>query len=90
MRMKKFRIESVESKRPDKPNRWHKRVTGKLCTIECLRVNWSATLRIAGLSPVASSTMFYTSTVVDANLNDDVLTIETVNSVYTLRMVDEP
>ncbi len=81
-----YRIESVESKRPGHVNKWHKRVTGKRCTIECLMINWSATFRIEGLSPVSMSSLFYTSPVVKSWEKDDMLTIETVNSVYTLRM----
>lgn len=89
MRMSKYVIVSVESKRPGHVNKWHERVTGKRCVVACLMLGWSATFRIEGLSPVASSTMFHTSPVVNVTAKDGVLTIETVNSVYMLKECKE-
>lgn len=86
--MKEYIIESVESKRPDYWNRWHKRIMGKRCVITCLWLGESAVFRIEGLVPWASSTMFTTSPVEEATVKEGKLYIYTRNSVYVLEEVD--
>ena len=86
--MSKYRIVSVRSKR-ERENKWHRVVTGKLCVIESLEWGEMAWLRIWGISPWEETTRFHTSSVLKTTEKDGVLTIDTVNSVYTLEMVNE-
>ena len=81
----KYRIVGVKSKRP-KVNRWHELVTGKLCTIESLEPGESGWLVIEGIAYRDWPTQFHTSPVIGTTEKDGVLTIETANSVYTLKM----
>ena len=82
--MEKYRIVRVDSKRT-RVNKWHEVVTGKLCTIEFLRVGEIGWLLIDGISPWEETTRFHTSLVLVIVEQDDELTIETENSVYTLK-----
>lgn len=87
-----FRITRVESKRPDRVNRWHDRVTGKVCTVETLDWGGMAYFQIWGVVgyDYADIPMRYrTSPVLKTKEQDGVLTIETENSVYTLEMLNE-
>lgn len=85
-----YRIVKVESKRP-KVNKWHKIVTGKLCTLESPLVvgemGWLLIEGIARFDYGDMLTRFHTSPVVRTEEKAGVLTIETENSVYTLETV---
>ena len=88
--MTRYRIENVESKRPGHPNKWHERVTGKICTVETMEWGEMGYLVVEGLVNHRYGdlpTRYRTSPVRKTVEKDDVLTIETENSVYTLRVV---
>lgn len=86
--MSDYLIVKVESKRPDYWNRWHGRVTGKKCEIECLWLGKRAEFKIFGLKPWSEFTRFHTSPVCNATVKDGLLYIYTRNSVYVLEEVD--
>ena len=79
-----YRITGAESKRPEKPNKYHHRMTGKRCGIEYLGRGSMCYLWIEGLQEWEEYSRFYTTTVMDIRGEDGVMTIETENSVYTL------
>lgn len=88
--MTRYWIESVESKRPGHPNKWHERVTGKICTVETLDWCGMAYLLVEGIVNHRYGDMltrYRTSPVLKTEEKDGVLTIETENSVYVLREV---
>lgn len=89
--MTKYLIESIEPKRPDYKNKWYSRVIGKTCEIAFLEESvWGAYLLIYGVVDYDYADMplrYRTTPVLKTEEKDGVLTIETVNSVYTLRML---
>ena len=84
----RYQIVDIENKRPEKPNRYHKRITGKRCGIECLERGAKCWLWIEGYLDYESYTRFHTSTVMDTGGDPGTLVIETEHSVYTLVMID--
>lgn len=85
----RYRITSVESKRPGKVNKYHARITGKRCGIEYLTRQTVCWLWIEGLRECEEYTRFHTTPVLEIRGDDGVLTIETGNSVYTLTRIED-
>lgn len=77
-------IESVTSKHPERPNKWHPLLIGKRCFIERLWLRMSCVLVIEDLVDWEENSRFHTSPVLDARGEGDRLIVETENSVYTL------
>lgn len=84
----RYQITGIENKRPDKQNRYHERILGKRCGIECLERGPMCWLWVEGYRDYESYTRFHTSPVMETKSDSGTLVIETVNSVYTLTMVD--
>lgn len=82
-----YLIVNVES---DTYNKWHKLVKGKRCTIEALELGEMAWFMVEKLSPYYEFTRFHTSIVnaVKVDVDSGEIVIETENSVYTLRRID--
>lgn len=86
MRMTKYVIESIESKRPGYKNRWYSRVIGKTCEIAPVDMVWGAYLLIYGVEGYDDSPMpYHTTPVLKTDEKDGVLTIKTMNSIYKLK-----
>lgn len=79
-----YMIESVVSKRPERPNKWHPLIVGKRCSIERLWLRMSCVLMIEGLVDWEENSRFHTTPVLEARDEGDKLIVETENSVYTL------
>lgn len=84
-----FVISDIESKNPEKPNRYHKRIKGKRCGIEYLGPKSTCWLWIEGLREYESYTRFHTSPVWGTKPFPGGTVIETENSFYTLTMIEE-
>lgn len=81
-----YLIVDVES---DTYNKWHRMVKGKRCTIESLEVGEMAWFMIEKLSPYYEFTRFHTSLVNRIADYGAYIVIETENSVYTLRRIED-
>lgn len=85
----RYRITNIFNKRPEKPNRYHERLVGKRCGIECLERGAMCWLWIEGFRDGESYTHFHTSPVWETTPFPGGTVIETVNSVYTLVWIEE-
>ena len=85
----RFRITGVESKRPDKVNKYHSRIVGKRCGIEYLGPGSACWLWIECLRDHEKYTRYHTSPVWGTRGDAGVLIIETAYSVYTLSRNEE-
>ena len=81
-----YLIVNVES---DTYNKWHRLVKGKRCTIESLEKGEIAWLMIENISPYDEWSRFHTSLVNDFTEINECTVIETRNSVYTLRRIED-
>lgn len=77
-------VQSVEGKNPEKRNRWHPRVTGKRCGIENLELGRNGRIWVEGLVEWEDYSPYITTPVLNLECVNDILTVETENSVYTL------
>lgn len=84
-----FVISDIESKNPEKPNRYHERIKGKRCGIEYLGPGSKCWLWIEGYQEDESYTRFHTSSVWGTKPFPGGTVIETVNSFYTLTLIEE-
>lgn len=81
-----FVILSVVGKDPARRNKWHPLLVGKRCGVEHLELRRTGHLWIEGLVEWEEYSPFYTSPVLNLDFQNDVLTVETENSVYKLEM----
>jgi hypothetical protein len=77
-------VRSVDGKNPERPNKWHPKLIGKRCGIEIFQLRRTGHIWIEGLVDWEEYSPFYTSPVLSMEFLNDVLTVETENSVYTL------
>ena len=85
-------IESVVSRNPEKKNKWHSELIGKRCFVEQMWKDRPAILIVENLVEWEEFSRYRTSIVLDTHAEKigDVarLIVRTVNSVYTLRRMD--
>jgi len=85
----RYRITNIESKNPDKVNRYHKLIIGKRCGIEYLGPGSACYLWIEGMYDFESYTRFRTSGVMGTKPTGKEAIIETQNTLYTLEWIWE-
>lgn len=85
VRRVRYKIITVDHKR-DKVNPWHEMVSGRECNILSLKKDEPALLLVdMGYDPCCSKTITYrTSSVVSVKEHNEILLIETMNTVYGL------
>lgn len=80
-------VRNVEGKNPERQNKWHPRLIGKRCGIENFELRRTGHLWVEGLVEWEEYSPYYTTPVLNLECVDDVLRVETENSVYTFERI---